>query len=199
MKSSYDATTGSRQLELFNGERESVVLWVVDQETAKNIFLYAPGLVTRMNQGACVANYNFTFVNASRLRVFNAVGLNVVDDGAPITIHVNGTKRTNIIGWTRTQVNFFVQFIQSVDGFFSDCQFVLVEIDDGLVMMVKSMLHFMLWVLVVFQAPRLGRVFSAVWNFNIFWLYTIRKRSFVSAGLRITENPDDHKRGNDLW
>ena len=98
MKSSYDATTGSRQLELFNGERESVVLWVVDQETAKNIFLYAPGLVTRRNQGACVANYNFTFVNASRLRVFNAVGLNVVDDGAPITTHVNGTKRTNIIG-----------------------------------------------------------------------------------------------------
>ena len=155
MKSSYDATTGSRQLELFNGERESVVLWVVDQETAKNIFLYAPGLVTRRNQGACVANYNFTFVNASRLRVFNAVGLNVVDDGAPITIHVNGTKRTNIIGWTRTQVNFFVQFIQSVDGFFSDCQFVLVEIDGGLVMMFKSMLHFVLWVLVVFQAPGL--------------------------------------------
>jgi hypothetical protein len=41
VESSDNASARSGQLEFFNGEREGVVFWVVDQKAMENIFLDA--------------------------------------------------------------------------------------------------------------------------------------------------------------
>ena len=115
MKSSNDASARSWQLEFFNGEREGVVLWVVDQEAMENIFLDAFGLVAGRYQGAGGSHDHVAFFNSSSLRVLDAVRLDAVDDGAPLAVDVDGPERTDVIGGTRAKVNLVVQLVQSFD------------------------------------------------------------------------------------
>ena len=91
MESSDDATARSRHLEFLDGEWESVVLRIVDHETMEEILLDAFWLVARRDQRAGSSDDHVAFFNASRLSVFDPVGFDVVDDGAPFAIDVDGT------------------------------------------------------------------------------------------------------------
>lgn len=198
MESSYDATARSGQLKFLDGERESVVVGVVDQEAMENVLLDALGLVAGRDQGTGGAHDHVAFLNSGRLRVLDAVGLDVVDDGTPLAVNVDGTKGTHVIGGTRAQVNLVVQLVQSVDRVFRVRQFVLVESDDGLVVLVQGLLHFVLGIFVVFQAPRLGRVFGAVRDLDVLvpWSCTVWRLSIVGFG--IGENSNHQHGSNNL-
>jgi len=196
VESSDDATARSGQFEFFNGERESVVVWVVHQEAMENILLDAFGLVAGRDQGAGGAHDHLAFFNSSSLRVLDAVRLDAVDDGAPLAVDVDGTKWTDVIGGTGAEVDLVVQFVQSVDRVLSAGQFVLVESYDGLVVFVQGLLHFMLGILRVFQAPRLGRVFGAVRNLDILVLGLSTVSRWPVVRIRGTENSDHQSSKN---
>ena len=198
MESSYDATARPRQLEFLNDEREGVVVWVVDQKAMENILLHTFGLVAGRDQGAGGADDNVAFLNSSSLRVLDAVRLDVVDDGAPLAFHVDGPKRTDVVGGTRAEVRLVVQLVQSVDRILSVGQFVLVESHDGLVVVVQGLLDFVLGIFRIFQTPGLGRVFGTVWNLNVLvsGLGTVCRLLIV--GIRIGENSNHHQRCKNL-
>ena len=196
MKSSNNASARSWQLEFFNGEREGVVFWVVDQEAMENIFLDAFGLVAGRDQGAGGSHDHVAFFNSSGLRVLDAVRLDAVDDGAPLAVDIDGPERTDVIGGTWAEIRFVVQLVQSVDRVVSVGHFVLVESQDGLVVLVQGLLHFMLGIFRVFQAPGLGRVFGAVRNLDVLvlWLSTVNRWSVVRVWR--AENSDRQKSKN---
>lgn len=137
----------------------------------EDVLLDAFGIVAGRDQWADSANNHVTFLNSSRLGVFDPVGLYFIDDGPPLAFDVNGPKRTDVLGGARTKVKFVTQFIQSVDGIVCVGQFIFVESQNALVVLIQSISDLLMGIFRVFQAPRLCSVFSAVRNLGllVFW------------------------------
>ena len=192
MKSSDDAPARAWQLEFLNSERESVIVWVKDQETVEDVLLDALGLVAGRNQRASGADDDVAFLNASRLGVLDTVRLDVVDDGAPLAVDVDGTERLDVAGRTRAKINFIEQFLDSVNRAARVDQRIFVEIDNSLVVLIKGLLDFYNRILGIFQTPRFSGIFGALWNGGVFisrWR-AVRRRFVV--GLWSAENSNDH-------
>ena len=194
MKSSDDAPARAWQLEFLNSERESVIVWVKNQETVENVLLDALGLVARRNQRTRVTDDDVTFFNAAGLREFDTVRLDSVDDGPPFPIDVDGAEGLDVAGGTRTKINFIILRVNAINRFDGIDECIFENRLDGVIVLVKGLLDFYKRIFRVFQAPSFSGISRAVGNFGIvFWRSTVRRRR-MEIGLWRTMHSDHHHR-----
>lgn len=161
-ESANEASAGSRQLEVLDGEWEVVIVRVEDEETVVDVLLEALGLVASRDQWArFTSSIGIAFFDAGVLIELDSVGLDLVDNDAPLAIDVNSTKRLDVGGRAWAQVGLFFQLGQSVDRVGCVGCYVLVQGQNGFVVLVKSVDNIVRWILRVLQTPGLGGVLGA--------------------------------------
>ena len=157
-----EASARGGQFEILDGEREVVIVRIVDQEAVVDVLLEALGLVAGGHQRAGLsAGVGVAFLDAGVLVEFDSVGLDFVDDDAPLAVDVDGAQRLDVGSGARAEVSLLFQFGQSVDRVGRVDGHVLVQGQDGLVVLVESVDDFVGRVLRVLQTPGFGRVLGA--------------------------------------
>ena len=157
-ESSDEAGAGSGQLEVLDGEREVVIIRIVDQEAVVDVLLDAFGTVASGHQRARCSDWNVTLFDADVLVEFVAVRLDFVDDDAPFAFNVDSPQRLNVGGGAGAQVGLFLNFVEGVDRVLGVDGDVLVQGQDGFVVLVQGVLDIVGRVFRVFQTPGFGGV-----------------------------------------
>lgn len=99
---SNEASARCGQLKVLNGEREVVIVGIVDEETVVDIFLEAFGFVASRDEGAgFTGSASVALFDTGVLIELVAVRFDFVDNHAPLTIDVDGAKRLDIGGCAR--------------------------------------------------------------------------------------------------
>ena len=156
------------QLERLDSERIVIIIRIVDQEAVEDVLLHALGFVAGRNQWTSSSNGHVTLFDAHVLVEFVAVRFDLVDNDAPFARDIDGAQRLHVGRSAGAEVSLLDQFVQSIDRVLSVEGNVLVDRQDGFVVLIESVLHFVGGVFRICQTPRLRRVLRASGDFVVF-------------------------------
>jgi len=167
-KSSNEAGARGGQLEVFNGEWEVVIIRIVDQEAVIDVLLNAFGFIAGRNQWARSASGgSVALFDTGVLVELVVVRFDFVDNYSPFSLNVDGTQRLNVSGGAWAQVRLLFDFVQSVYRVLGVDSNVLVQGQNGLVVLIQSVDHVVGRIFGVFEAPVLGRILGASGDFGL--------------------------------
>ena len=107
------AGAGGRQLEALDGEREVVVVRIVDQEPVVHRLLDALGQVALWDKGAG-GSRSQTLFHPGSLAQLLVVGFHVVDDNPPVAFGVDGSKGPDVANLGGAQERLVLQDLEPV-------------------------------------------------------------------------------------
>lgn len=163
------ASTGRWQLEALDGERQVLIIRIIDQKSVIDGFLQALGFIALRDQRTSRA-WSGTFFNASSLGQSFIVCLDVVDHNAPFAMNIDGSQGLNIAGFRGTQVGFLDDFFQAIHGIVGIGQHILVHLLHGIVVIFNGLLDFVGGIFGVFKTPGFGITSSTLGFMVRFWV-----------------------------
>ena len=130
----------------------------------------ALGIVAIRNKWAGGSHFDVAFFDAGALRKFVAVRFQMIDDNAPFAFNIHRAQRLDIGSRARAQVGLLREIVQLLNGQSSVDDNVLVHGLHLLVMIVKCLLRFSMWVVGILETPALRCVLGTFRNISAIFI-----------------------------
>ncbi len=177
------AGTGGGQAEALDGEGQVLVVRVVDEEAVVDGLLQTLCLVALGHERAVRAGGG-ALLHAGGLAQQLVVSLDVVDDDAPLAVHVDGAQWLDVLGLGGAQVGLLHDILQAVNGVLGVGEHILVQLLHGVIIVLDGLLNLVGGVLGVLQAVSVRLVRQELGALGRAAVWLLVGRHWVVRGMR---------------